>query len=68
MWTGDIKSNYYGLKDNIAMMISLSLSGYSFIGCDIGGFAEEGSIKYIKGGIKMEFFIRFLEAIHMKVL
>ena len=23
---------------------------------------------YIKGGIKMEFFIRFLEAIHMKVL
>ena len=48
MWTGDTKSTYNALKDNIAMMISLSLSGYSFIGCDVGGFAEEGNIELYK--------------------
>ena len=48
MWTGDTKSNFDSLKNAISMMISLSISGYSFIGCDIGGFAEEGSIQLYK--------------------
>ncbi len=60
MWTGDTKSNYKGLKDNIAMMISLSLSGYSFIGCDVGGFAEEGYInlyrRWYQSGVFYPFF------------
>ena len=60
MWTGDVKSNYNGLKDSISMMISLSLSGYSFIGCDIGGFAEEGYInlykRWYQSGIFYPFF------------
>ena len=48
MWTGDTKSNFDSLKNAISMMISLAISGYSFIGCDIGGFAEEGSIQLYK--------------------
>ena len=60
MWTGDVKSNFYGLKDNIAMMITLSLSGYSFIGCDVGGFAEEGNInlykRWYQSGVFYPFF------------
>ena len=60
MWTGDVKSNFYGLRDNIAMMISLSLSGYSFIGCDVGGFAEEGYInlykRWYQSGVFYPFF------------
>ena len=48
MWTGDTKSNFDALKNTISMMISLSISGYSFIGCDIGGFAEEGHIELYK--------------------
>ena len=60
MWTGDIKSNFNGLKDNISMMITLSLSGYSFIGCDVGGFAEEGYInlykRWYQSGVFYPFF------------
>jgi alpha 1,3-glucosidase len=60
MWTGDTKSTYHGLKDNIAMMISLSLSGYSFIGCDVGGFAEQGNInlyrRWYQSGVFYPFF------------
>ena len=61
MWTGDSKSNFDSLKNTISMMISLSISGYSFIGCDIGGFAEEGSInlykRWYQNGIFYPFFI-----------
>ena len=43
-------------------MISLSVSGYLFTGCDIGGFAEEGSINLYKcwyqNGISYPFFRR----------
>ena len=60
MWTGDTKSNFDSLKNAISMMISLSISGYSFIGCDIGGFAEEGHIQLYKrwyqNGIFYPFF------------
>ena len=60
MWTGDTKSTFYGLKDNIAMMITLSLSGYSFVGCDVGGFAEEGYInlykRWYQSGVFYPFF------------
>ena len=60
MWTGDSKSNFDSLKNTISMMISLSISGYSFIGCDIGGFAEEGSInlykRWYQNGIFYPFF------------
>jgi len=48
MWIGDTKSNFDSLKNAISMLISLSISGYSFIGCDLGGFAEEGSIRLYK--------------------
>ena len=60
MWTGDTKSNFEALKNNIPMMISLSLSGYSFVGCDVGGFAEEGNInlykRWYQNGVFYPFF------------
>ena len=60
MWTGDTKSNFDSLKNTISMMITLSISGYSFTGCDIGGFAEEGSInlykRWYQNGVFYPFF------------
>ena len=60
MWTGDTKSNFDDLKNAIPMMISLSLSGYSFVGCDVGGFAEEGNInlyiRWYQNGVFYPFF------------
>ena len=60
MWTGDTKSNFDSLKNTIPMLIALSISGYSFTGCDIGGFAEEGSInlykRWYQNGVFYPFF------------
>ena len=60
MWTGDTKSTFESLKNTISMMIALSISGYSFTGCDIGGFAEEGSInlykRWYQNGVFYPFF------------
>ena len=62
MWTGDSKSNFESLKNTISMMISLSVSGFSFIGCDIGGFAEEGNINLYKRWYQNGVFYPFFRA------
>ena len=62
MWTGDTKSNYDALKNTISMMILLSVSGYSFTGCDIGGFAEEGNINLYKRWYQNGVFYPFFRA------
>jgi alpha 1,3-glucosidase len=41
-WTGDTRSTFHDLKLSISMIINNSISGYSFIGADVGGFAGEG--------------------------
>ena len=43
MWIGDAQSNFENLQLSIPILLSLSLSGYSFIGADVGGFAENGN-------------------------
>ena len=39
-WTGDNKSNWRHLRWSIPMVLNLGLSGQSFVGPDIGGFAD----------------------------
>jgi len=39
-WTGDNKSRWEDLDLSIPMIINNSISGYSFIGADVGGFAH----------------------------
>ncbi|MGM0379326.1 MAG: TIM-barrel domain-containing protein [Bacillota bacterium] len=41
LWTGDNASIWEHLENAIPMMINLSLSGYNFIGADMGGFLED---------------------------
>lgn len=43
MWTGDPKSSYDDLEISVPMLLSLSISGYSFIGADVGGFANNNT-------------------------
>lgn len=40
VWIGDAQSNFQNLELSIPMLLSLSLSGYSFVGADVGGFAD----------------------------
>ena len=42
-WTGDNTSNWDDLHFSIPMVLNLSLSGQPFVGCDIGGFADNAT-------------------------
>ncbi len=41
VWTGDSKSRFRHLAGSITQILSLGLSGVSFAGADIGGFARD---------------------------
>lgn len=59
-WTGDMISNFESLENSILMLIQLSISGYSFIGADVGGFAENIEenvyLRWFQVGIFYPFF------------
>jgi alpha-glucosidase len=40
VWPGDNTSNWADLRMSIPMLTSLGLSGFAFVGADIGGFAD----------------------------
>lgn len=42
LWTGDNSSLWEHIEGAIPMMVNLGLTGYSFIGGDVGGFLEDG--------------------------
>lgn len=59
-WTGDIVSSFESLEGTLSTLLSLSISGYSFIGTDIGGFADNGEpelyVRWYQNGIFYPFF------------
>ena len=53
IWPGDNTSNWAHLRGSIPMLLGLGLSGFPFVGSDIGGFA--------KGAATPELFTRWLQ-------
>lgn len=53
VWTGDNSSDWSHLQQSLPMLLGLSLSGFTFVGADIGGFA---------GVATAELFTRWLQA------
>lgn len=43
LWTGDNSSIWEHLESSMAMFMNLGLSGYSFIGGDVGGFTHDSN-------------------------
>jgi alpha-glucosidase len=41
-WSGDNTANWYHLESSVPMVLNMALSGFSFYGPDIGGFAADG--------------------------
>jgi mannosyl-oligosaccharide alpha-1,3-glucosidase len=41
VWTGDTRSTFFDLSQTIPMILSMSISGFSFVGGDVGGFYGE---------------------------
>lgn len=48
VWTGDNNSNWEHLKMTIPMLLNLGLSGVSFCGADVGGFASGSKFLLLK--------------------
>ena len=42
-WSGDNTANWYHVEISVPMVINMALSGFSFYGPDIGGFAGDGN-------------------------
>jgi alpha-glucosidase len=41
-WSGDNTANWYHVEVSVPMVLNMGLSGFSFYGPDIGGFAADG--------------------------
>ncbi|MCR9143397.1 MAG: glycoside hydrolase family 31 protein [bacterium] len=64
LWTGDNHSTWAHLRENLHMVLNLGLSGMSFTGADVGGFASgffPGTLKVFKLRKQRELFARWLE-------
>jgi alpha 1,3-glucosidase len=41
VWTGDTRSTFSDMAQSVPMILSMSISGFSFVGADVGGFHGE---------------------------
>lgn len=60
IWTGDNYSNYYHLKNSIAITLNLALSGIPFNGPDAGGFGGDTTPALIRDWFKAGFLFPIL--------
>ncbi|HIC93739.1 MAG TPA: DUF4968 domain-containing protein [Anaerolineae bacterium] len=58
-WTGDNASTWEHLRLSIAMCLSMGLSGYSFVGPDIGGFARSADGELLARWTQLGAFLPF---------
>lgn len=60
LWTGDNSSLWEHLECSVPMILNLGLSGYSFVGADVGGFRGDCSgellVRWTQLGAFMPFF------------
>lgn len=62
VWTGDNASSWDQLRENLAMVLNLGLSGVPFSGADLGGFGgRRGRLGIFKLRVSKELFARWLE-------
>jgi len=53
VWSGDNTADWASFRQSISTLLGMGLSGFPFIGCDIGGFARP---------VSAELFTRWLQA------
>jgi len=58
-WTGDVESSWAALRQTIAIMLGLGLSGIPYTGSDIGGFSGEPSSELYLRWFQMAAFTPF---------
>lgn len=61
-WNGDMASDFDNLSLSPLMMIQLSISGYSFVGADVGGFANKTNEETLLRWYQIGIFYPFLRS------
>lgn len=56
LWTGDNIANWQHLRHALEQCVRLSISGYSFVGTDIGGFVEQPSAELFTRWLQLGVF------------
>ncbi len=62
LWPGDNTSTWSALADSIAMLAGLGLSGFPFVGTDIGGFAGVPSAELYTRWLQAAVFAPFMRS------
>ncbi len=60
IWPGDNVSDWSAMRDTIPMFANMGLSGFSFLGADIGGFADAPSPELFTRWLQMGVFYPFM--------
>ncbi len=62
VWTGDNRSAFTCMPLDIALNLNMGLSGVAFVGCDIGGFAQDATPELFTRWIEWGVFQPFCRA------
>lgn len=59
VWTGDAESSWEGLRQQVATVVGLGLSGVPFVGPDIGGFSGVPSPELYTRWLELSLFLPY---------
>ncbi len=62
LWTGDIRSDWVHLRHGVTTLLGLGISGFPFVGNDIGGFIGKGSPNLWTRWVEAGAFFPFMRA------
>ncbi|HUC85928.1 MAG TPA: glycoside hydrolase family 31 protein [Candidatus Acidoferrales bacterium] len=60
VWTGDATADWSSLRQSVAMLMGLGLSGFPFVGSDIGGFVRMPSAELCTRWLQVGVFSPFM--------
>jgi alpha-glucosidase len=62
VWPGDNTADWTALRQSLPTLMGLGLSGFAFVGADIGGFAHDASAELYTRWIQASIFSPFMRA------
>jgi alpha-glucosidase len=60
VWTGDATADWSSLRQSVSMVLGLGVSGFPFVGSDIGGFVRMPSAELCTRWLQMGVFYPFM--------
>lgn len=62
VWPGDNTADWASLRQSIPTLLGMGLSGFSFVGCDIGGFVHAGTAELYTRWLQTGVFYPFMRS------